>query len=104
MIILLASRAGSKAKRMGYKPTRYYWLVPMVWLGVEFSVLILIVLGYRVATGNELEPFAVAYIPSTLLAFLSVVVLLKRIGKLPKRKSELSRILRQERERANQSR
>lgn len=89
MVFVLSRKAVGKAKSVGKKPTKYYFIIPLVWFGVEIFTFLLIATGYRMFSGKELDPLVAAYLPATLMAFFSVVLLLNKIGKMGEEEPEL---------------
>ncbi|WP_269524436.1 hypothetical protein [Coraliomargarita parva] len=85
ILIRFCVKAGEQLKAKGYKPLKYYFLFPVAWFGMECLTAILVGFIYAFVTRGQGEPnLAIIYLPALLAAFLSAVLLSKRIEKKPK--------------------
>ena len=72
LLIHFCMKTGQKLKKKGYRPLKYYFLIPIV------------TIVYMMITGDESEPnLLLVYIPALACAFGAAVLLSKKVDRLP---------------------
>jgi hypothetical protein len=84
LLIHFCMKTGQKLKKKGYRPLKYYFLIPIVWFSVQIVVGTIVTIVYMMITGDESEPnLLLVYIPALACAFGAAVLLSKKVDRLP---------------------